>query len=54
MRGRGPRGPDGFGVEKKIGLINGLGLGFQGRLASRVRVWKNPARIRPAAIPMLQ
>ena len=43
---RGPQLLDGPGLElrKKIRLINGPGLGFQGKPAGRVRVWKNPTR----------
>jgi len=40
----GPAGARGamFGVKKKIHLINGPSLDFQGRPAGRVWVWKNP------------
>ena len=41
----------GFGVKKKTRLINEPGSGFWGRPASWVRVWKNPTRTRPVAIP---
>lgn len=53
---RGPRGPwgparAGLGPGKKPGTLNGPGLGHGPCLAGRVRVWKNPARTRPVAIP---
>ena len=53
MRGQGPRRPNGAGsgLRKKIRLINGLGLGFWDRPASRVRIWKNPAQTQLIAIP---
>ena len=41
----------GFGVKKKTHLINGSSLGFWGKPASRVQVWKNPDRTQPVAIP---
>ena len=52
-KGTGPAGAQrgGFGVEKKIRLINGPGPGFQGRPTGRVRVWKNPTQTRHVAIP---
>ena len=53
---RGPRGPwgpagAGLGSGKKPGTLNGAGPGHGSCPAGRVRVWKNPARIRPVAIP---
>ena len=54
---RGPRGPwgpagAGLGPGKKPGTLNGAGPGHGSCPAGRVRVWKNPARTRPVAIPM--
>ena len=42
----GPAGP-----EKKLGTLNWPSLGHGSCLAGWVRVWKNPARTRPVAIP---
>ena len=55
---RGPRGPwgpvgAGLGPGKKPGTLNGAGSGHGSCTAGRVRVWKNPARTRPVAIPTL-
>ena len=49
----GPAGPDGAGLEhrEKTRLLNGAGSGFCDRPASRVRALRNPAQIRPVAIP---
>ena len=49
----GPRGPAGAGLGpgKKPGTLNGAGPGHGSCPAGRVRVWKNPARTRPVAIP---
>jgi len=50
---RGPWGPAGAGLgpEKKPGTLNGPGLGYGSCPAGQVRVWKNPARTQPVAIP---
>ena len=50
---RGPWGPAGAGLGpgKKPGTLNGAGPGHGSCPAGRVRVWKNPARTRPVAIP---
>ena len=53
---RGPRGPwgpagAGLGPGKKPGTLNGASPGHGSCPAGRVRVWKNPARTRPVAIP---
>ena len=55
---RGPRDPwgpagAGPGPGKKPGSLNGSGSGYGSCPASRVRVWKNPARTRPVVIPNL-
>ena len=52
---RGPWGPTGAGPSpgKKPGTLNGAGSGHGSCLASRVRIWKNPARTQPVAIPNL-
>ena len=47
---RGPVGA-GPGLRKKPGTLNGAGPGHGSCPAGRVRVWKNPARTRPVAIP---
>ena len=47
---RGPAGA-GPGPGKKPGTLNRLGLGHGSCPAGWVRVWKNPARTRPIAIP---
>ena len=47
---RGPAGA-GPGPGKKPGTLNGPGPGHGSCPAGRVRIWKNPARIRPVAIP---
>ena len=41
----------GPGPWKKPGTLNGSGPGHRSCPASRVHVWKNPARTRPVAIP---
>ena len=55
---RGPQDPwgpagAGPGPGKKPGSLNGSGSGYGSFPAGRVRVWKNPARTRPVAIPNL-
>ena len=48
-----PTGPGGVGLgpAKKIRFLIGPGSGRGSRLAGRARVWKNPARTWPVAIP---
>ena len=45
-------GPGGGGSGKKTRLVNGPGSGHGSWPAGWVRVWKNPARTRPVAIPI--
>ena len=47
---RGPAGA-GPGPGKKPGILNGPGPGYGSCPAGRARIWKNPARTRPVAIP---
>ena len=41
-----------WALEKKPGTLNELGPGHGSCPAGRVRVWKNPVRTRPVAIPI--